>query len=71
MTQEEMLTSDAGSQYNIVDGWAGAANPHLSLRPHPTPLLIQTLSNVSKMLVFPLFDSCSQMDQRTDGQRLL
>ena len=47
----------------VADRWAGAANP-LS-----TP---NTLSNTDtytksfKMLVFPLFDSCSPTDRRTD-----
>ena len=55
--------------HNIVaDGWAGAANPHPLPTPHPTRLPAQThTQKASKTLVFPLFDSCSRMDQQTDG----
>ena len=54
--------------HNIVaDGWAGVSNPN------PPPNLLQTLKHtqkVSKMLVFPRFNSVTP-DGRTDGQSLL
>ena len=62
--------------HNIVaDGWAGASNPH----PHPNPPpTLKPTQKVSKMLVFPLFDSITTdgrtdgpMDQWMDGQSLL
>ena len=51
--------------HNIVaDGWAGASNPH----PHPDPPpTLKHTQKVSKMLVSPLFNSVTMMDQRTDG----
>ena len=70
--------------HNIVaDGWAGAANSHPHPMPHPTPLPTPLpkqshTQKASKMLVFPLFDSCTPTDRRTnatdgrtDGQSLL
>ena len=68
--QEEQVTRG----HNIIaNGLAGAANPHPHPRPHPTPFPIRTHTRkASKMLFFPLFDSCSRMDgptdQRTDGR---
>ena len=59
-------TSDAGSQYRC--GRVGrAANPHPHPKPYPTPFPTQTHTQKgSKTLVFPLIDSCSQSDRRTD-----
>ena len=56
----------------VVDGWAGAANPHPYPTPHlnPFPTLTHT-QKASKTLVFPLFDSCWRMDQWTDQCTLL
>ena len=51
----------------VVDGWAGAANPNPHPTPHPTPLPTRTHTQKdSKMLVFPLFVSCSPTDGPTD-----
>ena len=56
--------------HNIVDGWAGAANPH----PHPTPLprysryLPQIHTQKPKT---PLSDFSPPMDRRTNEQSLL
>ena len=57
--------------HNIVaDGWAGAANPHPHPTPLPTPLPTQThTQKASETLVFPLFDSCSWTDRRTNRWR--
>ena len=59
----------------VVDGWAGASNPH----PHPnTPSTHKHTQKVSKTLIFTLFDSIITdgltdrlMDGPTDGQSLL
>ena len=52
--------------HNIVaDGWAGASNPH----PHPNPPpTLKHAQKVSKTLVFPLFNSMTMTDQRTNGR---
>ena len=50
---KKALTSDAGSQYRC--GWVGRGNQPPST-PQPTPTLKHT-QNVSKMLVFPLYNS--------------
>jgi len=52
--------------HNIVaDGWAGASNPHP--HPNPSPTLKHT-QKVSKTLVFPLFNSMTMTDKRTNGR---
>ena len=50
----------------VVDGWAGAANPHQ--HPSQPPFQHRHIQKASKTLVFPLFDLCSRMDRRTDEQ---
>ena len=53
--------------HNIVaDGWAGASKPH----PHPNPHspTHKHTQKVSKTLVFPLFDSITMTDGRTNGR---
>ena len=52
----------------VMDGWAGAANPHLYSTPRPIPFPTQTYTQkASKILLSPLFNSHSQTDQWTDG----
>ena len=46
----------------VADGWAGASNHYTP----QTPLHTQTYK-VSKTVIFPLFDSITSTDQRTDG----
>ena len=53
----------------VAKRWVGAYNPHP--HPNPPPTLKHT-QKVSKMLVFPLFNSMTMTDgptdQRTDGR---
>ena len=49
----------------VVDGWAGASDPHP--HPNPPPTLKHT-QKVSKTLVSPLFNSMTASDGPTDGQ---